>query len=182
MAILGHSNLGEAADGPGGALGSLGTDSSAALTAGQIDAVSYHFYGGVSPRCAFLKIGTVAKDEALSPAWLGKTLIDYDYFAKLRDRYEPGKPIWLSETAQAACGGSPWASTFLDSFRYLNQLGVLAQRGVQVVMHNTLAASDYALLEPDTLNPRPNFWAAVLWRRTMGEVVLAPPTVLPAGV
>lgn len=188
MRILGHSGLGsDAGDSeiPAASLGTLGRDSSAALiagTAGQIDVVSYHFYGGVSPRCAFLKIGTVQKDEALSSAWLDKTLSDYGYFARLRDRYEPGKPIWLSETAQAACGGSPWASTFRDSFRYLNQLGVLAQRGVQVVMHNTLAASDYALLEPETLEPRPNFWAAVLWRRTMGEIVLASPTVQPEGV
>ena len=30
--------------------------------------------------------------------------------------------------------GNSWASTFLDTFRYLNQLGSVAQRGVDVVM------------------------------------------------
>ncbi|MCC6940440.1 MAG: hypothetical protein IT551_02345, partial [Novosphingobium sp.] len=45
----------------------------------------------------------------------------------------------------------------------------------QVVMHNTLAASDYALIDRDTMTPRPNYWAAVLWRRTMGQTVLASP-------
>ena len=54
--------------------------------------------------------------------------------------------MWNTETAQAACGGDRWASTFLDTFRYLNQLGILAKRGVQVHMHNTLASSDYGLL------------------------------------
>jgi heparanase len=93
----------------------------------------------------------------------------------LRDKYEPGKPLWNTETAQAACGGAPWASTFLDSFRYLNQLGALAQRGVQVVLHNTLATSDYALIDRDSMTPRPNYWAAVLWHRTMGSTVLASP-------
>jgi hypothetical protein len=35
----------------------------------------------------------------------------------LRDRVVPGVPIWITETAQAACGGSPWAVTFIDRFR-----------------------------------------------------------------
>jgi hypothetical protein len=41
-------------------------------------------------------------------------------------------------------------------------------------MHNTLASSDYGLLEEDTLEPRPNYWAAILWNRTMGATVLNP--------
>jgi heparanase len=141
----------------------------------SVDAFSYHFYGTVSQRCEAMGIGTAKKDEALEGEWLDLTLRDYDFYAKLRDKYEPGKPIWNTETAQAACGGSLWASTFLDSFRYLNQNGVLAQKGVQVIMHNTLAASDYALIDQDTLSPRPNYWAAVLWAKVMGTTVLAAP-------
>ena len=187
MKIIGPGSVGGAAaqgEVPANALGSLDSNASEAMmiaTKDRVDAVSYHFYGTVSQRCAFLKIGTAQKDQALSPAWLDRTLTDQAYFARLRDAHEPNKPLWLTETAQAACGGSPWASSFLDTFRYLNQLGVLAQRNVQVVMHNTLAASDYALLEPDSFDPRPSFWAAVLWHRTMGEVVLAPPKDLPEG-
>ena len=90
----------------------------------------------------------------------------------LRDEFAPGKPMWLTETAEAACGGNPWASTFLDTFRYLDQLGRLAKAGVQMVAHNTLAASDYGLLDETTLRPRPNYWAALLWRRLMGTIVL----------
>jgi heparanase len=41
-----------------------------------------------------------------------------------------------------------------------------------VVMHNTLAASDYALIDEETLEPRPSYWAALLWRRLMGTAVL----------
>lgn len=139
---------------------------------GSLDVVSYHFYGSVSQRCGS---PPSLKDEALTPAWLDKTLIDAAYYGELRDRYEPGKPLWLNETAQAACGGSPWAATWLDTFRYLNQLGALAQKGVQVVAHNTLSASDYGLIDRDTMMPRPNYWAAVLWKRTMGPTVLASP-------
>jgi hypothetical protein len=43
-------------------------------------------------------------------------------------------------------------------------------------MHNTLAISEYALIDRQTLEPRPNYWAALLWRRLMGT------TVLDAGV
>ena len=43
-------------------------------------------------------------------------------------------------------------------------------------MHNTLAASDYGLLDENTLQPRPKYWGALLWRRLMGA------TVLDAGV
>jgi DNA-binding SARP family transcriptional activator len=80
-----------------------------------------------------------------------------------------------AETADAACGGNPWASTFLDSFRDLDQLERLAKRGVQVMIHHTLASSANGLLDETTLSPRPNYWAALLWRRLMG------PTVLDAG-
>lgn len=140
-----------------------------------VDAVSYHFYGGVSQRCANTQAKKAQQSEALTPEWLDLTLRDWKYYASLRDKYEPGDPMWVTETAQAACGGSPWAASFLDTFRYVNQLGLLAQKGVRVVFHNTLTASDYSLIEEGTKEPRPNYWVAVLWRRTMGTTVLASP-------
>src|SRR5258705_10675316 len=48
----------------------------------------------------------------------------------------------------------------------------MAKRGVQVVIHNTLAVSDYALVDETTLLPRPNYWSALLWRKMMGTTVL----------
>ncbi|MDE3201006.1 MAG: hypothetical protein KGN79_08795 [Acidobacteriota bacterium] len=139
-----------------------------------IDAFSYHFYGGVSRRCDPTgKMGS-SPATALSSEWLNRTLRDEAFYAKLRDEFTPGKPLWLTETGEAACGGDPWASKFIDAFRYLNQLGALAQKNVQVVMHNTLDASDYAFIDESTLAPRPDYWAALLWRRLMGTTVLDP--------
>ena len=176
MTILGPGSVGELgfASNPPIDLKMLKTTDmlNAAGTEG-LDAFSYHFYGGVSRRCQ--RPGQPSKDTAqtaLTNDWLIRTNRDEAFYAALRDRYLPGKPLWLTETGEAACGGDPWASTFLDSFRYLNQLGTLAREGVQVVIHNTLAASDYALIDEDTLNPRPNYWAALLWRRMMGTTVL----------
>jgi heparanase 1 len=136
------------------------------------DAFSYHFYGAVSRRCG----GRVTIDQALSADWLDRTDTVEAFYADLRDRYVPGKPMWLNETAEAACGGDPFAGQFVDTFRFLHQLGTLAQKGVKVVMHNTLAASDYSLVTTDTFQPKPDFWAAVLWKKTMGTIVLDPGT------
>jgi heparanase len=68
----------------------------------------------------------------------------------------------------------PGPTRFLDTFRYLDQHGRLAQKGVQVIAHNTLSASDYGLLDEHAFTPRPNYWAALLWRRLMGRTVLDP--------
>ncbi|HUB85664.1 MAG TPA: hypothetical protein VL971_08220, partial [Rhizomicrobium sp.] len=146
------------------------------------DVFSYHFYGAVSNRCASIGQGaTTTPQAALSAEWLSRTDKAEAFYQGLRDRFEPGKPLWVTETADTACGGNSWASTFLDSFRYLDQLGRLAKKGVQVVIHNTLASSDYGLLDENTMAPRPNFWAALLWRKLMGNVVLdAGPTPAPA--
>lgn len=134
-----------------------------------INAFSYHHYGAVSQRCS---PGQTTPEAALSEAWLASTDRTFAYYRSLRDEFAPDKPMWLTETAEAACGGNPWASTFLDTFRYLDQLGRLAKAGVQMVAHNTLAASDYGLLDEKTLRPRPSYWAALLWRRLMGTIVL----------
>jgi heparanase 1 len=153
-----------------------------AATGPAFDAISYHSYGGVSSRCSAMGAGGTTADAALSDDWLAKPGKIEDFYAGVRDQFEPGKTLWLTETAQTACGGDRWASTFLDSFRYLNQLGLLAQRGVQVHMHNTLAASDYGLLDEKTYEPRPNYWSALLWHRLMGTTVLNPAATAAPGL
>jgi heparanase 1 len=171
MLILGPGSVGEAAS--LGALSSLKSQDMLAATGRGVDAFSYHFYGAVSKRCAAMPGPLQTTPEAaLSREWLFRTDREVAFYAALRDRFEPGKPLWLTETAETACGGNPWAASFVDSFRYLNQLGLLAKRGVQVVAHNTLSASDYGLIDEATLEPRPNYWSAVLWRRLMGTTVL----------
>jgi hypothetical protein len=138
-----------------------------------VDALSYHHYGALSERCTGVPVSNGAPAAtALSEQWLARTEQTLNFYRKFRDQFEPGKPIWLTETAEAACGGNRWAASFLDTFRYLDQLGRLAKAGVQVVMHNTLAASDYGLLNEKDLAPRPNYWGALLWRRLMGTTVL----------
>jgi len=175
MILLGPGGVGEGSGLAPASMHLVKSESILEATGPVFDAFSYHSYGGVSSRCARMgsSVGTTS-DAALTEDWLSRGEHIEAYYAAIRDRFEPGKPIWLTETAQTACGGDRWASTFLDSFRYLNQLGSLAKRGVQVHMHNTLAASDYGLLDEKTYEPRPNYWAALLWHKLMGTTVLDP--------
>lgn len=175
MLLLGPSAVGEGVPlGPPGSIHLLKTeDLLAASDPKSLNVFSYHFYPAVSERCSGLHPTQEAiRELALSPEYLDRTDKAEAFYAGLRDRFTPGKPLWLTETGEAACGGDPWASSFIDSFRYLNQLGSMARRGVQVVAHNTLAASDYGLLDEKTLSPRPDYWAALLWRKFMGVTVL----------
>ncbi|MGY3696669.1 hypothetical protein ACVIGA_006749 [Bradyrhizobium sp. USDA 3240] len=162
--------------------GTIGTGADAkalfAVSAAGIDAISYHHYGALSARCS----GDRTARHALSDQWLARTGKTLAFYQALRDRLAPGRPVWLTETAETACGGNRWAATFADTFRYLDQLGRLAKAGVQVVMHNTLAASDYGLLDEQTHLPRPNYWAALLWRRLMGTTVLDAGVDEPSGL
>ncbi|HKW11266.1 MAG TPA: hypothetical protein VJO33_12870 [Gemmatimonadaceae bacterium] len=138
------------------------------------DIFSYHTYPAVSIRCASMGSGAQTTPEAaLSEEWLSRTDRSYAYYVTdIHDRFLPNKPIWITETADAACGGNPWANTFLDTFRYLDQMGRLARRGVDVIFHNTLASSEYGLLDQKTFTPRPNYWGGLLWHRLMGTTVL----------
>lgn len=163
--ILGPGSVG---DSPSPSASGIRTRDLLAAMGPGLDRFSYHHYNTLSPRCG------VHDDpmQALSEDWLARTDATLATYRALRDAFEPGRPIWLTETADAACGGNPGDATFLDTFRYLDQLGRLAKAGVQVVMHNTLAASDYGLLDERSFRPRPNYWAALLWRRLMGSIVL----------
>jgi heparanase len=170
---LGPGGVGEGAEGlisSAFKLNMIKSDDILKDTGPIFDAFSYHFYGSVSKRCG----GKMTVEKALTPEWLDSTDKSEQHYAQLRDTYMPTKPMWLNETAEAACGGDALAAQFVDTFRFLNQLGTLAQRGVKVVMHNTLAASDYGLLDESTMEPRPDYWAGVLWKRLMGTTVLNP--------
>ena len=170
MLILGPGSVGETTGEWGVAYGDapvLGTRDLMAASGPGIDAFSYHHYGAVSMRCQGMGKQTTAA-EALSEQWLRRTDETLAFYRKLRDEFAPGKPFWNTETADAACGGNPWAGTFLDTFRYLDQLGRLAKQEVKVVAHNTLVASDYGLLNDKTFEPKPMYWGALLWRKLMG--------------
>ena len=155
MLVLGPGSVGESTGDWALAYGNqqvLNTRDLLATSGPGIDAFSYHHYGAVSRRCTAMGNQTTA-EAALSEDWLRRTDETLAFYKKLRDEFAPGKPFWNTETADAACGGNPWGGTFLDTFRYLDQLGRLAKQDVRVVIHNTFLASDYGLVNDRTLRP-----------------------------
>jgi len=183
MTILGPGGVGEGSPLLPAFMRTIKSDEILTATGPSFNAFSYHFYGAASHRCGQMGgDASTTNEAALSDEWLGRAAKNEAYYAAIRDRGLANRPIWVTETAQAACGGDRWASTFTDTFRYLNQLGSLAKSGVQVHMHNTLAASDYGLLDEKTYDPRPNYWAALLWRKLMGSTVLDAGTASSGGL
>jgi heparanase len=171
--------LGPGSVGEGGALemsfpnGFIRSENLLKATGPVFEVFSYHLYAAVSERCAAMGPSSqTTSAAALSQEWLSRPDKINRFYEGLRDRFDPGKPLWITETADAACGGNPWASTLLDVFRYLDSHARLAQQGVRVIAHNTLASSDYGLLDENTFSPRPNYWAALVWRKLMGTTVL----------
>lgn len=57
------------------------------------------------------------------------------------------------------------------SFAPLNELGSFATISDGIIFHNTLASSGYGWLRNGTFDPRPNYFAVILWNRLMGTTV-----------
>jgi len=148
------------------------TDQLMQATGPLYDAFSYHVYYTRSHRCSGPRGTNV--DQLMTPDWFDRGSTVQAFYSKLRDKHLPGKDIWLTETGEASCGGDTWASTYVDAFRLLDQFGSLAQKSVKSIMYNTLASSDYGMIDEETYDPRPNYWAALLWNRTMGTHSLDP--------
>ncbi len=166
--IVGHSNIGEVT--PQVIPPTILTqDMMSQIGSGAIDAFSYHYYPASSKRCG---VDTKPQD-LLSLDYLARVDDDAEHYEAIRDEFDPSIPMWISETGQATCGGDPFADEYVEALRYLDQLGRVALRGTAINMHNTLAASDYALIDEDGFVPRPSYWAAVHWQRLMGDRSLA---------
>ncbi|MBR3874794.1 MAG: beta-glucuronidase [Clostridia bacterium] len=138
----------------------------------RLDVFSYHYYNGVSERGAAMG-GHWPYEAALSEKYLCVAANCARQYLNRRDTYCPGGQMWVTESGDAGCGGNTWASTFVDVFRTLNELGEFATVTDGVVFHNTLASSDYGFLKHGTFEPRPNYFAVLLWNRLMGQTVYA---------
>ncbi len=136
------------------------------------DVLSYHYYNGISERL-----------ESVMPSchWQGEEAHTDEYlsmagrcargYLPIRDKYVPGGQIWVTESADGGGGGDTWGSTYLDVLRTLNELADFATVTDGIIFHNTLASSDYGFLAHGSFNPRPNYFAVLLWNTLMGTTV-----------
>ncbi|MCD8335712.1 MAG: beta-glucuronidase [Lachnospiraceae bacterium] len=151
-------------------MGIITTETLLEHTTMQPDVFSYHYYNGVSERGAAIG-GHWPEEECLSENYLKVAADCARQYAERRDRFAPGGQLWVTESGDAGCGGNTWASTYLDVPRTLNEIGEFCKVSDGVIFHNTLASSDYGYLQHGTFEPRPAFYAVLLWKRLMGDIV-----------
>ncbi len=140
--------------------------------ADTIDVITWHYYPQQSQRCPFVS-DPYEPEGILNAVGLDRGLRWAAEIEQIRDQLAPDMPIWLGESGHAQCGGQPRASDrFEGTFWWLDQLGAIARRGHAVTVRQTLSGSNYGIIDDATLEPRPDYWASVLWRRLMGQRVL----------
>ena len=137
----------------------------------KMDVYSYHYYNGVSGRITTLPFIHWSPSKAHSEGYLDAAPYTAKVNVPYRDKYAPGAEMWVTESGDAGGGGCEWASTYLDVFRTLNELGTFPTITDGVIFHNTLASSDYGWLKHGTFEPRPNYFAVLLWSKLMGTTV-----------
>ena len=134
----------------------------------KMDVFSYHYYNGVSERGAAMG-GHWPVEACLTDKYLGVAANCARQYVDRRDRYVPGGQMWVTESGDAGCGGNTWAPTYLDVPRTLNELGEFCTVTDGIIFHNTLASSAYGYLEHGSFEPRPNYFAVLLWNKLMGN-------------
>lgn len=137
-----------------------------------LDVFSYHYYNGISDRLAsVMPSAHWQPSDASGEEYLDTAMKFARTYVPLRDKYCPGAQMWVTESGDAGGGGDTWASTYLDVLRTLNELGGFSTLTNGVIFHNTLASSDYGFLARQVFDPRPNYFAVLLWNRLMGTTV-----------
>ena len=179
--IVGPCTVGDIPINMGGADGNVGggiasalrivtTDELIGTCTEKLDVFSYHYYNGISERGAAMG-GHWPFEKILTEEYLEVPGNCARLYVPIRDKYCPGGQMWVTESGDAGCGGNTWASTYADVPRTLNELGDFTTVTDGVIFHNTLASSDYGFLQHGTFEPRPNYFAALLWNRIMGSTV-----------
>lgn len=137
----------------------------------EADIVTWHYYPQQSRRCP-MATRRASPTTLLNPEFLDETNRWADHLDSLVAKYAPHAELWLGESGNAQCGGEPGVSDrFASSLWYLDQMGMMARRG-QPMIRQTLVGSHYGLMDPTTLKPWPDYWAALAYRRLVGGRVL----------
>ncbi len=79
--------------------------------------------------------------------------------------------MWVTESGDAGGGGDTWASTYLDVFRTLNELAEFATLSRRRDLPQHAGFLRLRLLAREVFDPRPNYFAVLLWNRLMGQTV-----------
>lgn len=137
-----------------------------------LDILSWHFYPQQSRRCP-AATRRAEPGRLLGPAELDEMGRWSRELTELRERHTPHAQLWLGETGSAQCGGEPGLSDrFASGLWWLDELGSAARDGQAVVIRQALIGADYGLIDSLTLQPRPDYFNSLAWKRWMGPRVL----------
>ncbi|XP_074572550.1 heparanase-like protein 2 [Curcuma longa] len=135
---------------------------------GIIDALTHHIYnlgGGDDSRI---------ESRILNPAYLSQISRTFQNLQQTIESHGPWSTAWVGESGGAYNSGSRRVSNkFLNSFWYLDQLGMASKYNTKVYCRQTLIGGNYGLLDTSTFIPNPDYYSALLWHRLMGKRVLS---------
>lgn len=110
----------------------------------------------------------------LDPHHLSKESKTFSSLERTIKTHGPWASAWVGESGGAYnSGGHLVSDTFVNSFWYLDQLGMAAKYNTKVYCRQTLIGGNYGLLNTSTFVPNPDYYSALLWHKLMGEIVLA---------
>lgn len=135
----------------------------------DLDLFTWHYYPTQSQRCP-VQLVKASKENFLDIKTHERLNSYMSEIKVYRDKYSPKAPIWLGETGSAQCGGEPGVSdTYLSSLWWLNQLALGALHSTKKQIRQSFIGSDYGLLDYKTMQPKPDYFASLLWKRLMGR-------------
>lgn len=133
-----------------------------------VNVVTHHIYNlgaGVDPNLV---------SKILNPHYLSRVEETFKSLDKTLKTWGPWASAWVGESGGAYnSGGHLVSNTFVNSFWYLDQLGMASKYHTKVYCRQTLIGGNYGLLNTTTLVPNPDYYSALLWHRLMGKGVLA---------
>lgn len=146
----------------------------------KFDILSYHYYPAIAERCAGLGSPRgISIENALSEDYLARQDEPFQNRKALRDRFAPGAAIWNTETGGAACGGTRWQTSFLDTFRFIDTQARLSKQGMDAIFTHAILSGSNGIIDERTFTPSADYWAALMWRRLVGTQILDAGAVQP---
>ncbi|XP_059644837.1 heparanase-like protein 1 [Cornus florida] len=133
-----------------------------------VNVMTLHLYNlgaGVDPHLV---------QKILDPHHLSEVSVTFRNLSETIQTKGPWSSAWVGESGGAFnSGGRHVSDTFVNSFWYLDQLGMAAMYSTKVYCRQTLIGGNYGLLNRTTFVPNPDYYSALLWHRLMGKEVLA---------
>ncbi len=142
---------------------------------GSLDGVAIHMYAlgaGVDPTLA---------EKIINPSHMAQATRTAEDLAQLMKGLVAKNvggvvkmpQLWMGEDGGAYNSGQNGTTNrFTAGFWSLNELGIFAKNGFTVYCRQTLLGGNYGLLDKDTLQPNPDFFNYLLFKRLMGPEVL----------